>query len=74
MTDPGTRERRPLSEPPPRHTTETSLPSADADRTQARCKRCHAPLSRPESVAAELGPVCRHAIDLEGVAEHGDAL
>jgi len=39
------------------------------DATQVRC---HAPLSRPSSVRAELGPVCRRAVDrdeLEGVRD-----
>ena len=39
--------------------------AAREDATLARCRRCHAPLSRPESVAAQLGPVCRHAVDLD---------
>lgn len=66
--DPRTRERRPRTDADPTNTTTTILaavPTASEDATHARCRRCGANLSRPESVAAELGPVCRHAVDLD---------
>lgn len=48
------------------------------DATQARCELCGAPLSRPSSVARGTGPICAARVveldELEGVAEHGDAL
>ena len=51
---------------------ESLLPSADIDRTQARCRRCGANLSRPESVARQLGPVCRHSVDFDELEAVGE--
>jgi hypothetical protein len=44
------------------------LPSADEDRTQARCDECGKHLHKPSSVSRGTGPVCAaRVVDLEGV-------
>ena len=65
MTDPRTRERRPAQAPNPTNTTEPSLPSAEADRTQARCARCGHPIFAPASLASGYGKDCRRLLDLD---------
>lgn len=34
----------------------------DRDAEPVRCRVCHRPVVAPESVRAELGPVCRFAL------------
>lgn len=37
-----------------------SLTANAADRMHAECRRCGASLTKPSSVRAGVGPVCRH--------------